>query len=70
LNIQHISRPQSISEPTKDRPPGPIKALSTKLNIVWFAESYAPGLSNVTGKAHVLSSRKRPQRISKIIIAK
>lgn len=59
MNMQHISRS-----------PGPTKALNTKLSVAGFAESCAPGVTNVAGKAPVLSKRKRPQRISKIIIAK
>ena len=70
MNMQHTLRFQRVPEPTRDRPPGPTKAWNTKLNVVGFAESHAQGTSEVTGKARVSSRRKRPQRISKIIIAK
>lgn len=70
MNMQHTSRLRRVSEPTGDRPPAPTKAWNTKLNVVRFAESRAQGPSKVTGKARVSSKRKRPQRISKIIIAK
>lgn len=70
MNMEHTSRLRRVSEPTGDRPPAPTKAWNTKLNVVGFAESRVQGPSKVTGKARVSSKRKRPQRISKIIIAK
>lgn len=70
MNMQHTSRLWRVSEPTRDRPPGPMKAWNPKLNVVRFAERCAQGPSKVTGKARVSSKRKRPQRISKIIIVK